>query len=424
MPTVVVVGRKNVGKSTIFNRLIAMRLSVVHKEPGVTRDRVYGEVLWRGRAFNLIDTGGFFPDEAPALATKITKQIGFALGEADLVYFVVDGKGGLKPGDEEICKQIRKLNKKIFLLVNKIDNPKDEMKTFEFHKFGFDNVFTVSAEAGIGFGDVLDETLTTLPELRKTIEDNEVKILILGRPNAGKSTLLNSLIKEERAIVDEKPGTTRDLVNAKFTYDGHLIEIIDTCGIKRLSRIKKPVEFYSMMRAVRVIDKADVVILIFDTTQGVVDQDRRIASLILSKAKGFVITPNKIDLIDKKEKLRIIPSTRQSFLFLEFVPIVPVSAKYGVGSDMLLNCVMDIYSERDKVVDKGVLRDMHKNLRQPAGGRFLNLRQIGRKPPVFKATLSTSVKENYIKYLRNSIRNYFGFSGVPILIKTQVTRRH
>ena len=424
MPTVVIIGRKNVGKSTIFNRLIAMKLSVVYKEPGVTRDRVYGEAFWCGRVFNLIDTGGFFPDEAPTLATKITKQIEFALAEADLVYFVVDGKSGLKPGDEEICRQIRKLNKSVFLLVNKIDNLKDDIKALEFHKFGFNNVFTVSAEAGIGFGDVLDETIKTLPESRKTIEDKKVKILILGRPNTGKSTLLNSFIKEERAIVDEKPGTTRDLVNAKFTYNDHVIEIIDTCGIRRPSRIKKPVEFYSMMRAVRIIDKTDVIILIFDTTQGVVDQDRRIASLILSKAKGFVITPNKIDLIDKQENCRIIPSTRQSFLFLEFVPIVPISAKDGVGLDMLLNCIMDIYSERDKVVDKDVLRDMHKNLMQPAGGTFLKLTQIGRKPPVFKATLSTSVDDSYIKYLRNSIRNYFGFRGVPILIKTQVTRRH
>lgn len=423
MPTVVIVGRKNVGKSTIFNRLTGMRLSVVHSEPGVTRDRVYGEVLWRGQVFNLIDTGGFFPDEDRALATKITKQIDVALAEADLVYFVVDGKGGLKAGDEEISRQIRKLDKQVFLLVNKIDSTKDELKALEFHQFGFEHVFRVSAEAGIGFGDMLDTTLNVLPEAPRVVEDEHVKVLILGRPNAGKSTLLNSFLQEERAIVDEKPGTTRDLINAKFSYNRHIIEIIDTCGMKRPSRIKRPVEFYSVMRAIKVIDRADVVILIFDVTQGVVDQDRRIASLILSKAKGFVITPNKIDLIEKKDSSQVIPSTQKSFPFLEFVPIMPISAQHGIGVDTLLHRVMDIYTERDKLVDKGVLSDLPKNLRQPAGGRFLKLTQIGRRPPIFKATLSTSVRASYIQYLRNSIRNYFGFNGVPVLIKTHVVKR-
>lgn len=423
MPTVVIVGRKNVGKSTIFNRLTGMRLSVVHREPGVTRDRVYGEVVWRGRVFNFIDTGGFFPDEDSALATKITKQIDFALGEADLIYFVVDGKDGLKTGDEEICQHIRKLDKPVFVLVNKIDTPKKELGALEFHTFGFEHVFTVSAEAGIGFGDVLDTTVGVLPEARRIVDDERVKMLILGRPNAGKSTLLNSLIQEERAIVDEKPGTTRDLVNARFYYNGHSIEVIDTCGMKRPSRVKRSVEFYSMMRAIKVVDKADVVVLIFDITQGVVDQDRRIASLILSKAKGFVIAPNKIDLLEKKDDSRIVPATRKSFPFLEFVPIVPISAQQGIGIDVLLHRVMDIYVERDKLVDKGVLCDIPEHLRQPSGGRFLKLTQIGRRPPVFKAMLSTPVNESYIQYLRNSIRNYFGFLGVPVLIKTQVVKR-
>lgn len=423
MPTVVIVGRKNVGKSTIFNRLTGMRLSVVHREPGVTRDRVYGEVVWRGRVFNLIDTGGFFPDEESTLATKITQQIDFALVEADLIYFVVDGKDGLKAGDEEICQHIRKLDKRVFVLVNKIDTPKKELGALEFHTFGFEHVFTVSAEAGIGFGDVLDTTMSIFPEAGRVVDDEHMKMLILGRPNAGKSTLLNSFIQEERAIVDEKPGTTRDLVNARFNYNGQSIEVIDTCGMKRPSRVKRPVEFYSMMRAIKVVDKADVVVLIFDITQGVVDQDRRIASLILSKAKGFVIAPNKIDLLEKKDGGRVVSATRKSFPFLEFVPIVPISAQHGIGVDTLLHRVMDIYVERDKLVDKGVLCDMPENLRQPSGGRFLELTQIGRRPPVFKAMLSTSVNESYIQYLRNSIRNYFGFHGVPVLIKTQVVKR-
>lgn len=423
MPTVVIVGRKNVGKSTIFNRLTGMRISIVHKEPGVTRDRVYGEVEWRGRRFNIIDTGGFFPDEDKALSEQIMKQIEYGLEEAELIYFVVDGKNGLKPADEESCQHIRKTNKKIFLLINKIDNKNAKTKALEFSKFGFDNAFYVSAEAGIGFGDVLDETLKILPETKRIKEDRTIKILILGRPNAGKSTLLNTTTGQERAIVDEKPGTTRDLVNAKFIYQDKEMEIIDTCGLRRPSRIRKSIEFYSTIRAIRVVELSNVVILIFDTTQGVVEQDRRIASLILSKAKGLVIAPNKIDLINKKDRQRIIPSTYSSFKPLEFVPVVPISATTGLGIETLLNCVLNIYSENNKVVDKDVLRNLIKNLQPPAGGDLLNLKQAGTKPPIFRATLSTSVKESYIKYIRNSIRQYFGFSGVPILIKTNIVKK-
>ena len=424
MSSVAIIGRKNVGKSTIFNRLTGMRMSIVYKEPGVTRDRIFGEVLWCGQVFDIIDTGGFFPDEDNHLAKKITEQIEIALKDADLIYFVVDGKGGLKPGDEEICEQLRKMDKHVFLLVNKIDNKKDEIKSLEFSKFAFGNTYLVSAEAGIGFGEVLDETVKILPKLKGVKEDKILRMLILGRPNSGKSTLLNSIIKEERAIVDEKPGTTRDLVNAKFIHNGQMIEIIDTCGIRRRSRVKEPIEFYSMIRAIRIIENVNVVILIFDTTQGVVDQDRRIASLILSKAKGIIIAPNKIDLIDKKYHQEIIPSARKSLEFLEFAPIVSISAKYNLGVGVLMNSVLDIFFESNKVVDQNILNNIVQNIHPPAGSKILKLKQIGKKPPIFTATLTDSVKESYIKYLRNSIRNYFGFKGVPILIKTKIIKKH
>ncbi len=423
MSTVVIVGRKNVGKSTVFNRLTGMRLSVVYREPGVTRDRIYGAVEWRGRVFDFIDTGGFFPDEANQLANKITKQIDYGLAEADLIYFIVDGKEGLKPADEAICQHLRKTNKKIFLLVNKIDNRQSELKALEFSRLGFDNTFIVSAEAGIGFGDVLDKTLEMLPRMKRIKADKVIKVLILGRPNAGKSTLLNTMTDSERAIVDEEPGTTRDLVVAKFTFRDKKMEIIDTCGLRKPSRVRKSVEFYSMVRAMKVIELADVVILVFDSTQGVVEQDRRIASLVLSKAKGLVIAPNKIDLIDTKNSRRITPSTYRSFISLEFVPIVPISAVTKAGVTTLIDRVLDIYSENRKVVDKNVLRTLTRNLQAPPGGELLHLKQVGSKPPLFNATLTTPVKENYIKYVRHSIRHYFGFSGVPLLIKTRVVKK-
>jgi GTP-binding protein len=424
MPTVVIVGRKNVGKSTIFNRLIGMKMSVVYREPGVTRDRIFGVVQWLGRGFDLIDTGGFFPDETHRLASKITSQIEHALEEADVIYFVVDGKDGLKPGDEEISNQIRKMNKKVFLLVNKIDTKKDEMKALEFSRFGFVDVFSVSSEAGIGFDDVLDATVKVLPHSKTIREDkNVLRLLILGRPNSGKSTLLNSIINEERAIVDEEPGTTRDMVNAQFAYKNQKMEIIDTCGIRKRSRIKEPIEFYSMTRAVRLVERADVVILLFDSTEGVVEQDRRIASLILSKAKGLLIAPNKIDLIEKKNLQKIVPATRTSFAFLNFVPIIPISAKQTMGIDVLMNHVIDIFVESNKVVEQDVLNTIVRNFQPPASGEIIKLAQVGKRPPIFRATLTTRVKEHYIKYLRNTLRNYFGFNGVPILIKTKIVKR-
>jgi GTP-binding protein len=250
-----------------------------------------------------------------------------------------------------------------------------------------------------------------------------LRILILGRPNSGKSTLLNSIINEERAIVDEEPGTTRDMVNAQFTFREQRMEIIDTCGIRKRSRIKEPIEFYSMTRAVRLIERADVVIVLFDSTEGVVEQDRRIASLILSKAKGLLIVPNKIDLIEKNNLHKIVPATRQSFTFLDFVPIIPISAKQGKGIEVLMNRVVDIFVESNKIVEQDVLNTIIRNIQPPAGGEIIRLAQVGRRPPIFRATLATRVKEHYIKYLRNTLRNYFGFSGVPILIKTKISKR-
>ncbi len=423
MPTVAIIGRKNVGKSTIFNRLTGIKLSIVYKEPGVTRDRIYSDVEWCGRTFGLIDTGGFFPDEETLLAQSIQQQIETALKEADLIYFVVDGRAGMKPADHEISEELRKTGKKIFLLVNKIDNKNVEHHGAEFHRLGYPNVFLVSAEAGKGFGDVLDATLQELPSARTAKAAKSIRLLILGRPNSGKSTLLNAILKEERAIVDERPGTTRDLVNARLDYEGKKMEVIDTAGIRKRSRIRNPIEFYSIMRAINMIDRTDITVLIFDTTTGVVLQDQRLAGLVLSKAKGLIIAPNKIDLIERKNHHRIVSSTLQSMNFLEFVPIVPISAKAQINVETLMRKVLEIHHESSKIVDRKALEDMSRTLKPPPRGQILKLKQIGQRPPVFQATITASVKESYIKYLRNTIRHYFGFAGMPIFMKTTVTRR-
>jgi GTP-binding protein len=424
MPTVAIVGRKNVGKSTIFNRLTGMKLSIVYKEPGVTRDRVYNDVQWCGRTFGLIDTGGFFPDEESLLARSIQQQIETALREADLIYFVVDGRAGVKPGDHEISEELRKTGKKTFLLVNKVESKNIEYHGAEFYRLGYADVFLVSAEAGKGFGDVLDATLKELPASQPVKETKSIRLLILGRPNSGKSTLLNAIIKEERAIVHARPGTTRDLVNARLTYAGKTLEVIDTAGIRKRSRITNPIEFYSIMRAINMIDRTDITILIFDTTTGIVLQDQRLAALVLSKAKGLIIAPNKIDLIDRKNHHRIISSTIQSLKFLEFVPVIPVSAKSQSNIETLMRKVLEIYRKSSKIVDKSALEDMSRTLKPPPRGEIIRLKQIGHRPPVFQATITASVRESYIKYLRNTIRQYFGFAGIPIFIRTNTTRRH
>lgn len=423
MPTVAIVGRKNVGKSSIFNRLLGKRLSIVHSEPGITRDRVYGEVTWCGRRFNLIDTGGFFPQEDNILAAKITRQIELALKEADLIYFVVDAKAGLLVTDELIGSYLRRLNKKIFLLINKVDNRNDTLKTMEFSKLGITDLFNVSAEAGIGFGEVLDETIKNLPETETVREKKCLRLLILGRPNAGKSTLLNTILNQERAVVDERPGTTRDLLNARFVHRNKEFEIIDTCGLKKTSAIRNPIEFYSVMRVMRVIDDVDVAVIVFDVLQGVVREDLRIASLVLSKQKGMVIAPNKIDLLKKVSLTSVISAVRNSFYFIDFVPIVPISAKDNIGIDKLLNTCLDVYLEAGKVLDRKTLEAIIVNLKPPSQGEVIKINQIKSRPPIFEVSITAEVRENYIKYLRNVIRNYFGFCGVPVLIKTRVIKK-
>ncbi|MGB9720823.1 MAG: ribosome biogenesis GTPase Der [bacterium] len=422
MPTIAIVGRKNVGKSSIFNRLVGKRLSIVHKTPGVTRDRIYGEVIWKGRIFNLIDTGGFFPEEKNILAGKIMYQIELALKQADVIYFVVDARTGLMSSDQEIANTLRELNKPVLLLVNKIDSKTQESVVLDFYKLGFEKTFAVSAEAGIGFGEVLDETMRYIPVMRIEKGSRAIKIAILGRPNAGKSTLLNTIIKEERAVVDEEPGTTRDLVNARLIYQDRQIEVIDTYGLKKRSRIREPIEFYSMMRVLHIIDEIDVGIILFDVSQGVVNEDCHIASLLLSKAKGMVIAPNKIDLVNKKEYNKVVNSTRGSFRFVDFVPVIPISAKGSIAIDKLLQGVIDVYTELNKTADKRILKKLPSILKQPPDGVILRISQIRTKPPLFQIQTTAALRENYIQYLRNSLRTYFGYAGVPLLIKTMIIK--
>lgn len=423
MSTVVIIGRKNVGKSTLFNRLTGIRQSVVYKEPGVTRDRVYGEVQWCGRAFDLIDTGGFYPDEQNVLENKINQQIIIGIEESDLVYFVVDGKTGLHPVDEDIAEQLRKTSKPIFLLVNKSDSKEAIHVIGEFARLGFKNMHTISAEHGSGVGDFLDETLRLLPTTLIEKTNCSTRVTILGRPNAGKSTLLNCITESERAIVDDEPGTTRDSISARVQHKNEMLEIVDTCGLRKRTRISDSIEFYSTVRAIAAIDQCDIALLVFDTSQGIVDQDRRIAGMVISKTKALIVVPAKSDLIKKSQVKKIIPATSQSLKSFDFVPIVPVSAHAGTNIKTLLDTVIAVKHERTKRISHKTIQSIIKNFQPPSDGALLTLKQIGTQPPLFLATVTVSVKAHYIKYLRNTLRHYFGFVGVPILIKTRIIKR-
>jgi GTP-binding protein len=428
MATIVIVGRRNVGKSTIFNRLIGLRQSVVYHEPGVTRDRVYGEAEWCGRSFNIIDTGGFFPKEESELATKIHQQISYGISEADLIFFVVDGISGLFPGDKDIVQQLRKVDKPVFLIINKIDSKKARLAETEFAALGMEHCFRVSAEAGTGFGDLLDAALFYLPQGPKESASKVIRVLILGRPNAGKSTLLNVLAGSDRAIVDHTPGTTRDCVNARLSYKGKNIDIIDTAGLRRPARVRQSVEFYAILRAIRWIEHADIVLLLFDTTQGVVDQDRRIASLVLSKTRALIFVPTKIDIIPEKERHRITLATYQSFPSFEFVPVVPTSAHQRINISTIMRTILDVDEQSRRSLDREVLRAIVQKLRPPQNGAITDLRQVRVRPPVFRATVTTPIKKSYVQYIRKTIRHYSSFTGVPILVKTKKVagrkRRH
>jgi len=423
MATVVIVGQKNVGKSTIFNRLIGLRQSVVYSEPGVTRDRVYGEVEWCGGKFNIIDTGGFFPLEDTDLAQKIHKQISYGIEEADLIYFVVDGIKGLQPGDEDIAQHLRKTNKLIFVIINKVDSKKARFAESEFVALGMKQYYPVSAEAGVGFGDLLDATIQAIPENTPRVSTKAIRVLILGRPNAGKSTLLNLLAGSERAIVDHAPGTTRDCLNARCSFQGKHLEMIDTAGLRRHSRVQGSVEFFSILRAIRWIDHTDIVLLLFDTTQGVVDQDIRIASLVVSKVKGLIVVPTKIDLIPKSSRHKIFPATQESFESFAFAPIIPISAHDQTGIDKLKSVILDVDQEINRRLKKEVLQAILQSLQPPDNGEIVGLKQIQVRPPVFRVTVTTSVKKSYVHYIRNTIRHYSSFPGVPILVRTTKSRK-
>lgn len=424
---VAIVGRPNVGKSTLFNKLVGDRLSIVKDEPGVTRDRLYREIEWLGKEFILVDTGGLEPRTDDFMMNKIKQQAQVAIDEADVIIFLVDGKSGITGIDEDVANILRKKDKKVVIAVNKIDNyMKDQENIFEFYSLGFEDVIGISGEHKTNLGDLLDAVVKKFENKNETETEEGLCIAILGRPNAGKSSLVNKLLNEERTIVSEIAGTTRDAIDSNLKYDGDVYTLIDTAGIRRKSKIEDSIEYYSVLRAMKSIKRADVCVLMLDATELLTDQDKRVAGMIYDERKPIIIAINKWDLIEKdnnsvKEFTELV---KADLSFLNYAPIITISALTGKRTVNILEQAKFINEEYHKKISTGLLNQIlgeiiAQNPVPTRKGRAVKINygtQISQAPPkfVFFANNPELVHFSYQRYIENKLRDYFGFEGCPI----------
>lgn len=424
---VAIVGRPNVGKSTLFNKLIGDRLSIVKNEPGVTRDRLYRETEWSGKEFLLVDTGGLEPRTNDFMMSKIKQQAQVAIDEADVIIFLVDGKAGITGLDEDVANVLRKQDKKVVVAVNKIDNyMRDQENILEFYALGFEEVIGISGEHKTNLGDLLDAVVEKFDDEKEVEEEDSLKIAILGRPNAGKSSLVNKLLNEERSIVSDMAGTTRDAIDSSLKYDGDKFTLIDTAGIRRKSKVEDSIEYYSVLRAVKSIKRADVCVLMLDATELLTDQDKRVAGLIYEERKPIIIAVNKWDLIEKnnnsvKEFTELV---KADLSFLDYAPIVTISALTGKRTINILEQARFINEEYHKKITTGLLNQIlaeiiAQNPVPTRKGRAVKINyvtQVSQAPPkfVFFSNNPDLIHFSYQRYIENKLREYFGFEGCPI----------
>ncbi len=426
-PIVAIVGRPNVGKSTLFNKLIGERLSIVDDQPGVTRDRLYRETEWCGTEFVLVDTGGLEPRNNDFMMSKIKQQAEVAMAEADVILFIVDGKAGVTSLDEEIAYVLRKKNKQVILIVNKIDNYlRQQDDIYEFWGLGFDSLVPVSAEHKTNLGDMLDEITDKISNIDMPEEEEGLKIAIIGRPNAGKSSLVNKLTGEERTIVSNIAGTTRDAVDSSFTYKDNKYVLIDTAGIRRKSKIEESLEYYSVLRAIKAIKRADVCFMMLDGKDGLTDQDKRIAGIAHEEQKPIIIVVNKWDIIEKETNTmkKYTDLLRADLPFLSYAPIEFVSALTGQRTLKLLEHADFVSNEYTKRISTGLLNTILNeatilNAPPTRKGRLVKINyatQATSAPPKFIIFCNNPelLHFSYLRYLENKFREAFGFEGCPI----------
>ncbi|MBW6485423.1 MAG: ribosome biogenesis GTPase Der [Syntrophobacterales bacterium] len=427
-PVIAIIGRPNVGKSTLFNRLHRRGKAIVIDEPGATRDRNYADCNWLDHPFILIDTGGFEPASTTEILTQMREQTLLAIEEADLIIFLMDSRDGLAPADQEIAKLLRTTDKLVFYAVNKIDGPRYETLLADFYRLGIGQLYAVSAQHGVGIDELMDEVVKFIPkgtELPPSDED-VIRIAVIGKPNAGKSSLVNRILGYERTIVNPLPGTTRDAIDTEFTRNGRKYLLIDTAGIRRKSRISLNLEKYSIVQAIKAIERADIALLMIDAVDGISDQELKIAGLVLERGTACIIVVNKWDTI-KKDNSSVPEYTediRYKAKFLDFAPIIFVSATSGQRVEKIFPLVEKIYAQYSQRVETGELNrkmrqiiDMHP---PPGMGDqprlFKYITQVAVKPPTFILFLQNkgSLHFSYERYLVNRIRETFGFSEIPI----------
>ncbi len=429
-PLVAIVGRPNVGKSTLFNRIVGKRISIESDEPGVTRDRIFAHASWLDNGFTLIDTGGLDFEGQDEITFNIVKQAKLAIDMAEIIIFVVDGKAGLTSADHDVVQVLRKCKKPIILAVNKIDNY-DQMLEFEYYSLGLGKPFLVSSLHGKGVGDLLDEVVSKFPkELMQREQDECIKLAIVGKPNAGKSSLINRLVGEDRVIVSSIAGTTRDSVDIPFKYNGKKYSLIDTAGMRRKSKIEdETVERYSIIRTLDSIRNADVVVLVIDVSTEISDQDLKIASFIDEQKKPSVVVLNKWDLIEKDTSTmnKFEEKLKGELAFMSYFKSVYVSALTGKRVEKLMQAVESVLKNANRKVTAGTLNDVLTdayiiNTPPIKKGKKLKIfyaTQGGVKPPTFILFVNDTslMTDNYSRYLENTIRKAFDFTGTPIILK-------
>jgi GTP-binding protein len=426
---VAIVGRPNVGKSTLFNRLTQTRDAIIHESSGVTRDRNYGTVNWNGYDFSIIDTGGYIVNSDDIFEEEIRKQATLAMEEANSIIFLVDVVSGITDLDDAVASMLRKSNKKVFLVVNKVDNTERYYDANVFYGLGLGDIYPISSVTGSGTGDLLDkivESFEDQPELEAEL--NIPKFAIVGRPNVGKSSLINSLIGEERNIVTPVSGTTRDSIHTRYNKFGHDFIVIDTAGLRKKSKVSENIEFYSVMRSIRSIEESDVCLLLIDATQGIEAQDVNIFHLIEKNKKGVVILVNKWDLVEKDNKTteHYVAAIKEKISPFSDVPIIFTSAITKQRIFKVLETAMEVYQNRKKVIPTSKLNEIMleaiETFRPPSvKGKFVKIKYVSQLPTqtpsfAFFCNLPQYVKDPYKRYLENRIRENFDFKGVPIQI--------
>ncbi|GAB6174168.1 ribosome biogenesis GTPase Der [Paradesulfitobacterium aromaticivorans] len=430
-PVVAIVGRPNVGKSTLFNRIAGGMVAIVENKPGVTRDRLYREAEWLGRKFTLIDTGGIeFREESTPMSAQIRKQAELAIEEADVIVFVVDAKAELTPDDEMIARTLRRSRKPVLLTANKVENfAKAESELYEFLQLGLGEAIPISAVHGMNTGDLLDAVVSRFPEEgEEEYAPDVIKIAVIGRPNVGKSSLVNKLIGEERVIVSNIPGTTRDAIDTPFTYEDKSYVLIDTAGMRRKGRIEEVTEYYSVVRSLRAVDRSDVILMLIDAQEGVTEQDKKIAGYAHEAGKGIVLIVNKWDLIEKDEKTmdKFDKQIREELGFMQYAPTLYISAKTGQRVTKIIELV-DFVAEQNSIriatstLNSLVREWVHLNPPPSDKGqrlKILYLTQVGVKPPTFVFFVNEPelMHFSYRRYLQNQLRQSFGFEGSPLRI--------